>query len=151
MTTFDFLPLHQSAIGFDHLSSLLDSISTNEKTASGYPPYNIELIKDDAYRISMAVAGFVDEDIMIEVENNALVVSADKPAVNKETKRNYLHCGIAERNFKRQFKLADHVKVINATLESGLLHIDLERETPEMMKPRQIAINGNSKKLLKSA
>ena len=151
MTSFDFSPLYRSAIGFDHLGSLLDSVSTNERTASGYPPYNIELVKDDEYRITMAVAGFVDEDISIEVENSTLTVSSNKAEGNKVSEGNYLHRGIAERNFRRQFKLADHVKVTKAVLENGLLHIELEREIPEAMKPRQIAINGKNNRLLKSA
>ena len=151
MTTFDFSPLYRSAIGFDNLGSLLDKVTTNERTASGYPPYNIELVKDDEYRITMAVAGFVDEDITIEIENNTLTVSSNKNEDSSDSEQNYLHRGIAERNFRRQFKLADHVKVTSATLENGLLHIELEREIPEAMKPRQIAINSQSNRLLKSA
>jgi len=151
MTTFDFSPLYRSAVGFDHLASLLDSISTSERTASSYPPYNIELLKEDAYRITMAVAGFSDDDIAIEVENNTLTVSSTREDDSKDNARNYLHRGIAERNFRRQFKLADHIKVTGASMENGLLHVDLVREIPEAMKPRQIAINGKSRRLLKSA
>lgn len=151
MTTFDFSPLYRSAVGFDNLASLLDSISSTERTSSTYPPYNIELLKEDEYRITMAVAGFNDEDITIEVENNTLTVSSNKAEGSDEQKRNYLHRGIAERNFRRQFKLADHIKVTGATMENGLLHISLVREIPEAMKPRQIEINGTSKRLLKSA
>ncbi len=153
MTTFDFSPLYRSAIGFDHLGSLLDSISTNERTASSYPPYNIELIKDDEYRITMAVAGFSESDINVEVENNTLTVSSIRSEEQKESERNYLHRGIAERHFRRQFKLADHIKVNSAAMENGLLHIDLQREIPEAMKPRQIAINSkvDNGRLLKSA
>lgn len=151
MTTFDFSPLYRSSVGFDHLASLLDGISTADRTAPGYPPYNIELLKDDEYRITMAVAGFMDDEINVEVENNNLTVSSSKEEEQKAPERTYLHRGIAERNFKRQFKLADHIKVTGATMENGLLHIDLVREIPEAMKPRQIAINGKSKRLLKSA
>jgi molecular chaperone IbpA len=151
MTTFDFAPLYRSAIGYDHLASLLDSISSNDRTASGYPPYNIELIKDDEYRITMAVAGFADDDIHVEVENNTLTVSSLREEDNSDTGKNYLHRGIAERNFRRQFKLADHIQVTSAAMANGLLHINLVREIPEAMKPRQIAINGSSKRLLKSA
>lgn len=151
MTTFDFSPLYRSAVGFDNLASLLDSISTSERTASGYPPYNIESTNDDAYRITMAVAGFNDDDITIEVENNALTVSSNRVEENKDETRKFLHRGIAERNFKRQFKLAEHIKVTGASMENGLLHIDLVREIPEAMKPRQIEINGKSRRLLKSA
>jgi len=153
MTTFDFSPLYRSAIGFDHLGSLLDSISTNERTASTYPPYNIELITDDEYRITMAVAGFSEAEINVEVENNTLTVSSISSEGKSDSERNYLHRGIAERHFKRQFKLADHIKVNVATMENGLLHIDLEREVPEAMKPRQITIKSNvdNSRLLKSA
>lgn len=151
MTTFDFAPLYRSAIGFDRLASMLDSISSNDRTANGYPPYNIELLKEDAYRITMAVAGFVDSDITVEVENNTLTVASDRQEEKGEAERNYLYRGIAERNFRRQFKLADHIRVTGATMENGLLHIDLVREIPEAMKPRQIAVNGKSNRLLKSA
>jgi molecular chaperone IbpA len=151
MTTFDFSPLYRSAIGFDHLASLLDNISTNDRSTSSYPPYNIELIKDDEYRITMAVAGFTDDDINVEVENNTLTVASNREDEHNDAESNYLHRGIAERNFQRQFKLADHIKVTGARLENGLLHVELEREIPEAMKPRQISINGNTKRLLKSA
>lgn len=151
MTTFDFSPLYRSAVGFDHLASLLDSINTSDRTATGFPPYNIELVKDDDYRITMAVAGFAEDEITVEAENNTLTVSSNRQDDSKEDARNYLHRGIAERNFRRQFKLADHIKVTGASLENGLLHIDLVREIPEAMKPRQIEINSRSKRLLKSA
>ncbi len=151
MTTFDFSPLYRSAIGFDHLASLLDSINTSDRSSSGYPPYNIELVKDDNYRITMAVAGFAEDEINVEVENNALTVSSARKEDDSDSGKNYLHRGIAERNFKRQFKLADHIQVTGASMENGLLHIELVREIPEAMKPRQIAINGSQKRLLKSA
>ena len=151
MTAFDFSPLYRSAIGFDNLASMLDSISSNDRTASGYPPYNIELIENDEYRITMAVAGFVEDDITVEVENNTLTVSSSKEEDSNDSDRNYLHRGIAQRNFKRQFKLADHIRVTGARMENGLLHVDLIREIPEAMKPRQIEINGSNKRLLKSA
>ena len=151
MTTFDFSPLYRSAIGFDHLASLLDNISTNDRSTSSYPPYNIELIKDDEYRITMAVAGFSDDDINVEVENNTLTVASNREEEKNGAEINYLHRGIAERNFQRQFKLADHIKVTGARLENGLLHVELQREIPESMKPHQIAINGKSKRLLRSA
>ena len=151
MTNFDFSPLYRSAIGFDHLGSLLDNISTNERTSSSYPPYNIELAGEDEYRITMAVAGFDEGDISIEVENNTLTVSSNKQEDNKESEKNYLHRGIAERNFRRQFKLAEHIKVASANMANGLLHVELVREIPEAMKPRKIAINGASNRLLKSA
>lgn len=141
MTTFDFAPLYRSTIGFDHLASLLDSVTNIDRQAS-YPPYNIELVERDKYRITMAVAGFTDDEINVETENNTLTVAARKD--EKEAARKYLHRGIAERSFQRQFKLENHVKVVSASLENGLLHIDLVREIPEAMKPRRIAINGAS-------
>ncbi|MBN4053294.1 Hsp20 family protein [Haliea sp. AH-315-K21] len=150
MTTFDFSPLYRSTIGFDHLANLLDNVTASERSQPAYPPYNIELLETDKYRISMAVAGFEESEISVETEDNALTISARKKA--KESEVNYLHQGIAERNFKRQFKLEDHVQVVSATLKNGLLHVDLVREIPEAMKPRRIAINEQPKTdFLKSA
>ncbi len=150
MTTFDFSPLYRSTIGFDHLANLLDKVNTTDRSQSAYPPYNIELLETDNYRISMAIAGFEESEISIEIEDNILSISANKD--NKESARNYLHQGIAERNFKRQFRLEDHVQVVSATLNNGLLHVDLVREIPEAMKPRKIAINQQPMKgFLKSA
>lgn len=152
MTTFDFAPLYRSTVGFDRLAALLDSVTANERGQSTFPPYNIELLEQDKYRITMAVAGFSEEDINVETENNTLTVSATHGEKEGETKRTYLHQGIAERNFRRQFRLADHVKVVSANLAKGLLHIDLEREVPEEMKPRSIPVNGGRvQPLLKSA
>lgn len=149
--TFDFAPLYRSTIGFDHLASLLDSVSSTDRSQPSYPPYNIELLEQDKYRITMAVAGFAENEIAVETENNSLTVSAAR-GKEDEKKSTYLHQGIAERNFRRQFRLADHVKVVNASLENGLLHIDLEREIPEAKRPRRIPVNGGeSQPLLKSA
>ncbi|MBX2809073.1 MAG: Hsp20 family protein [Cellvibrionaceae bacterium] len=141
MHTLDFSPLYRSAIGFDRMASLLDAMSQTESKQPSYPPYNIELTGDDAYRITMAVAGFAEQDLDLQVENNRLTIAGNKNARqgDKET-REYLHQGIAERSFERRFQLADHVRVDNAQLENGLLHIDLVREVPEAMKPRKIAI-----------
>jgi molecular chaperone IbpA len=150
--TFDFAPLYRNTVGFDHLASLLDSVTNSANAQPAFPPYNIELLEKDKYRITMAVAGFAEEDIQVETENNTLTVSANRQ--EKAEKRTYLHQGIAERNFKRQFRLADHVKVVSASLANGLLHIELAREIPEAMKPRSIAINGRTlveQPLLKSA
>jgi molecular chaperone IbpA len=150
--TFDFAPLYRTTVGFDHLASLLDSVANTANSQPAFPPYNIELLEKDKYRITMAVAGFAEEDIQVETENNTLTVSANRPEKVGETKRSYLHQGIAERNFKRQFRLEDHVKVVAAMLSNGLLHIELAREIPEAMKPRSIPINGrNVQPLLKSA
>jgi molecular chaperone IbpA len=138
MRTFDFAPLYRSTIGFDHLSQLLDSIAQREQTQPSYPPYNIERLGPDDYRISMAVAGFTDGELKIQSEHQTLKVRGEKAEDSAE--RQYLHQGIAARNFERVFQLADHIKVVNAHLENGLLHVDLRREVPEAMKPRQIPI-----------
>jgi molecular chaperone IbpA len=150
--TFDFAPLYRNTVGFDHLASLLDSVTNAAGNQPTYPPYNIEVVEKDKYRITMAVAGFGEEDIEVQVENNALTIAANRPEKVGDAKRAYLHQGIAERNFKRQFRLADHVKVVSATLANGLLHVELAREIPEAMKPRSIPVNGrNVQPLLKSA
>ncbi|MDP1932984.1 MAG: Hsp20 family protein [Gammaproteobacteria bacterium] len=146
MRTFDFAPLYRSTIGFDHLTSLLDAVSQREQTQPSYPPYNIELLDKDQYRITMAVAGFVDQEIEIQSERQTLTVKGKKADDTKE--KNFLHQGIAGRNFERVFQLADHVKVTGATLENGLLNIDLVRELPEVMKPRQIPVNGKAPQLI---
>lgn len=146
MRTFDFAPLYRSTIGFDHLTSLLDSVTQREQSQPSYPPYNIELLSKDKYRITMAIAGFVDDELQIQSEQRTLTVRGKKADDGKE--RNFLHQGIAGRDFERVFQLADHVKVTGASLENGLLNIDLERELPEAMKPRQIAINGKTAQLI---
>ena len=142
-TSTDFSPLYRSFIGFDHLAGLIDKASRADKQSS-YPPYNVELLAEDQYRITMAIAGFAEEDLEIESKQNTLVVTGTKPAIDKSIERKFLHQGIAERNFERKFQLGDHVKVIGAFMENGLLNIDLEREIPEALKPRKIAINGKS-------
>ncbi|QIZ75651.1 Hsp20 family protein [Ferrimonas lipolytica] len=138
MRTFDLTPLYKSAIGFDRFAQVMDEAMRTEQ--SGFPPYNIELVKDDHYRITMAVAGFSEADLDIEVEGETLRVEGRRD--KGEVERKFLHQGIAERNFKRRFRLADHVKVMDAQLENGLLNIDLVREVPEAMKPRKINIGG---------
>jgi len=142
MRNFDFTPLYRSAIGFDRMANLLDSISRTEQSQPGYPPYNIELIGEDQYRITMAVAGFNLSELNIEVNQNNLTISAEKKA--DDSGRTYLHQGIAARSFERRFQLADHVQVRSADLENGLLHIELVREIPEAMKPRTIPINAGN-------
>lgn len=144
-TSTDFSPLYRSFIGFDHLAGLIDKASRADKQST-YPPYNIELLAEDKYRITMAIAGFVEDELDIESKESALIVTGTKTPIDDNKERKFLHQGIAERNFERKFQLGDHVKVIGAHLENGLLHIDLEREIPEALKPRKIAING--KKLL---
>ena len=137
MRTIDLSPLYRSFIGSDHLASLVDAASRAEKQST-YPPYNIELVGDDKYRITMAVAGFSKDDVSIEVQENSLKISGTKES--KDEERKFLHKGISERNFERKFQLGDHVKVLAADLENGLLHIDLERIIPEAKKPRKIEI-----------
>ena len=140
MRDVDFSPLYRSAIGFDRMASMLDNLTRTEQSQPSYPPYNIELIGENEYRISMAVAGFTEAELTIESGHNTLSVNGKKGS--EETERQFLHRGIGARNFVRHFQLADHVRVVNASLENGLLHIDLVREIPEAMKPRTIKING---------
>lgn len=137
MRNFDLAPLYRSTVGFDQLANMMDRVLSNDVAQPTYPPYNIEKLEQDAYRITIAVAGFTDEDLNIEVKEHALIVTAKKA---EEDKRSYLHRGIATRAFERRFHLADHVKVTGATHADGLLHIDLVREVPEALKPRQIQI-----------
>jgi molecular chaperone IbpA len=146
MRTLDFAPLYRSTVGFDHLSQLLDSIVQREQNQPSYPPYNIERMDKDQYRITMAVAGFTQDELSIQSEQQTLKVTGKKQADDKS--RTYLHQGIAARNFERVFQLADHVKVTDAQLENGLLHIELAREVPEAMKPRQIPIGNSQDKLI---
>ena len=139
MRQFDLSPLYRSAIGFDRLASMLDNASRNEQNQNGYPPYNIELISEHAYRITMAIAGFDKTEVSIGTEHGMLTVSGNKKP--EDTERQYLYQGIASRGFERKFQLADHVRVTDASMENGLLHIDLVQEIPEAMKPRNIEIN----------
>jgi len=139
MNTLDFTPLYRSAIGFDRLAQLMDNALRGDAQPS-YPPYNIELTEENKYRITMAVAGFDQSELDIEVEQGALkIVGRKQRPANQAT---YLHRGIAARDFEHRFQLAEHVKVVGAKLENGLLNIDLVREIPEAMKPRRISING---------
>jgi molecular chaperone IbpA len=138
MRHVDFSPLYRSTVGFDRLFGMLDQLAPAE-SAPSYPPYNIERTGDDAYRISMAVAGFSENEISIEAHRNVLTVKADKSEETKE-EGEFLYRGIAARAFERRFQLADFVEVTGAELKNGLLHIDLKRNIPEEMKPRKIAI-----------
>ncbi|HEX2580977.1 MAG TPA: Hsp20 family protein [Dongiaceae bacterium] len=140
MQQFDFTPLFRSTIGFDRLRDMFDATLQNDQPA--YPPYNIERLADDKYRLTMAVAGFGEDDIAITAQENLLLVTGK--VKNGDDKREYLYRGIAGRAFERRFQLADHIKVEGARLENGLLHIDLVREIPEAMKPRQIKVAGAS-------
>lgn len=150
MRTLDFAPLYRSTIGFDHLGSLLDAVAQREQNQPSYPPYNIERLDKDQYRISMAVAGFMPDELDIQSEKQTLTVRGRKSEEDGNG-RTYLHQGIAARSFERVFQLADHVKVVAANLENGLLHIDLEREVPEAMKPRRIPIGATGNLLDTSA
>ena len=141
MRTFDLSPLYRSTVGFDRLAGMLDQIMTGDAPSQSYPPYNIEKTGEDTYRISIALAGFGEDDLNIEVKDAQLTVTAKKREVEGAEKPVYLHRGIAERGFERRFQLADHVRVSGAELQNGLLHIDLVREVPEALKPRTIAIN----------
>ena len=146
MTTFDFSPLYRTSVGFDRLASLMSS-ATRQDQGDSYPPYNIRTMGEDNYQITMAVAGFSEDDIEITTEHNRLLVTGNRSDETEE-QGEYLHRGIATRSFERRFNLADHVRVIGANLENGLLHIDLERELPEAMKPRTIKIGKSTARLL---
>ena len=140
MRTYDFTPLYRSAVGFDRLANLLES-AARTSSESGYPPYNIETTGENAYRIEIAVAGFLPDELNIEVKENLLTVSGRKTANDDAaTQRTYLHRGLAERDFERRFQLADYVIVTDANLSNGLLSIALKRELPEALKPRRIEI-----------
>ena len=138
MRSFDFAPLHRATVGFDQIADLMDRVLSNDVGQPSYPPYNIEKTAADAYRISIAVAGFAEADLLVEVKESSLIVAAKKSGDDAE--RTYLHRGIATRAFERRFTLADHVRVTGATHENGMLHIDLQREVPEALKPRRIDI-----------
>ena len=146
MTTFDFAPLYRTSVGFDRLASMLSSANRQDQ-GNSYPPYNIRTTSEDHYQITMAVAGFSENDIEITTEQSRLLVVGNR-ADEAEEQGEYLHRGIATRSFERRFNLADHVKVVSANLENGLLHIDLERELPEAMKPRTIKIGKSTARLL---
>ena len=146
MRTFDLAPLYRSTVGFDRLFSMLDQAGGFEGTP-GYPPYNIERTGENDYRISIAVAGFGQDELSIEAKENTLTIRGEKQANDEEKTGDVLYKGIAERTFERSFQLADHVLVKGARLENGLLHVDLVRELPEAMKPRAIPIASSSKVL----
>ncbi len=144
MRTFDFNPLYRSTVGFDRLFGLFDSLAGDSRSET-YPPYNIERTGENAYRVTMAVAGFGQEDLTIEAKENVLTVKGEKKAETEEEKE-VLYRGIASRAFERRFQLADYVEVKGADLVNGLLHIDLVREIPEAMKARTITIGGGKAK-----
>jgi len=147
MRTFDLTPLYRSTVGFDRLFSLLDQ-STGFESAPSYPPYNIERTGENAYRITVAVAGFAEPELSIEVKENTLTIRGEKQTKQNEKNGEVLYQGIAARAFERRFQLADHVEVKGAALENGLLHVDLAREIPEAMKPRSIPIGNGPAKVI---
>ncbi|HDZ82263.1 MAG TPA: Hsp20 family protein [Roseobacter sp.] len=141
MRSFDFAPLHRSTVGFDQIANLMDRVLANDVAQPSYPPYNIEKLTDDSYRITIAVAGFSESDLSVEVREKSLIVSARK--ADEDTDKTFLYRGIANRAFERRFHLADHVQVTGAAHADGMLHIELERQVPEALKPRQIQIASN--------
>ena len=138
MRTLDLTPLYRATVGFDQIAALMDRTLASDASNTSYPPYNIEKTDDDAWRISIAVAGFGENDLAIEVKDLGLHVTARK--ADDDAEKTYLHRGIATRAFERRFQLAEHVRVTGAAHENGMLHIDLVREVPEALKPRQIKI-----------
>lgn len=143
MNTIDLSPLYRNSIGFDRMAALLDNALRTESAGPGYPPYNIEVLEENRYAISLALAGFAESDLDISVEKGVLTVRGKK---SDEVERKYLHQGIANRAFERKFNLADHIEVTAADLSNGLLTISLVKEIPEAMKPKSIAINSGSAK-----
>lgn len=146
MRPYDFSPLYRATVGFDRVADMLDRVLTQDASQSTYPPYNIEKLDENSYRISVAVAGFSDADLNVEQREHQLVVSAKRE--KDEDARTYLHRGIATRAFEKRFQLADHVRVTGAVAEHGMLHIDLVREVPEALKPRRIEIGAGTAKAI---
>ncbi|NNC98682.1 MAG: Hsp20 family protein [Gammaproteobacteria bacterium] len=145
MNTIDLTPLYRSSVGFDRFGSLLDAAFQTEKTASGYPPYNIEVVEENKYAITIAVAGFKDSELDLQVERGVLTVRGKKESSDE---KNFLHQGIATRSFERKFNLADHIEVTNADLQDGLLTVSLVKEVPEAMKAKTIKINGAGQRVI---
>lgn len=155
MRTFDLSPFLHSAVGFDNLFDFGNPSETGERAlgsfgskAQNFPPYNIEKIDEDAYLITMALAGFSEEDLTVTVEDDTLIIEGKAVEESDAAEKNYLHKGIAKRAFERQFQLADSIKVVNANFENGLLHVGLKREIPEHKKPRKVTISKGKNKLL---
>jgi len=143
MRNFDFSPLYRSTVGFDHFADLIDRAFAGDVTQPTYPPFNIEKTAEDAYRISIAVAGFSESELVVETRDNLLLITARKDDDTKGEGVTYLHRGIAQRSFEKRFQLADHVIITSASVENGMLNIDLVREMPEALKPRRIEISAN--------
>lgn len=140
-TAFDFSPLYRTTVGFDRIAQILDAANQNSTNTNNYPPYDIEMTGDNTYTITIAVAGFTENELDIQSENNVLQVRGKKD--KEDSKKKFLYQGIAYRSFERKFQLADYVRVLDAHLENGLLKVDLLKEIPEAMKPKKISINGN--------
>ena len=150
MRSLDLTPLYRSTVGFDRLAAMLDNVTSHDGGSPGYPPYNIEKTGENAYRITIAVAGFSESDLAIEAREGQLLVTGRK-GESDDKDRTYLYRGIAERAFERRFQLADHVRATGASVENGLLHIELERVIPEALKPRRIEIAGAQPKTIDAA
>lgn len=148
MRTYDLSPLYRATVGFDRMADLLDRVMTQDTASSTYPPYNIEKTDENAYRITIAVAGFTEDELSVEQRETELVIAARK--AKDEESRTFLHRGIATRAFEKRFQLADHVRVTGATHENGLLHVDLVREVPEALKPRRIEISTSGPKAIEA-
>lgn len=148
MRSYDLSPLYRASVGFDRMADLLDRVMSQDSPAPTYPPYNIEKTAEGAYRISIAVAGFTDTDLGVEQREQELIVAARR--AKEDEGRTYLHRGIATRAFEKRFQLADHVRVTGALHENGMLHIDLLREVPEALKPRQIEISRSGSKVIEA-
>ncbi|GGF54452.1 MULTISPECIES: Hsp20 family protein [Terasakiella] len=147
MRSFDLTPLLRSSVGFDRMQRALEAAARLDTAANAYPPYDIEVSGEDAYRISLAVAGFSRDDIEITVKENSLEITA-QAKTEEAAEREFLHRGIARRAFEKRFELADHVKVVGASMDNGLLHVDLVREIPQSLKPRKIEITADNPKAL---
>ena len=145
MNRIDLSPLYRSSVGYDRFGSLLDAAFQTEKTSAGYPPYNIEVVEENSYAITIAVAGFTESELDLQVENGVLTVRGKK---EDSDQKSYLHQGIATRSFERKFNLADHIEVVNADLKDGLLRVGLVKEVPEAMKPKSISINASEPKVI---
>lgn len=150
MTSFDLKPFLRSTIGFDEITDLLGSMASETRKADQYPPYNIEKLGEETYRITVAVAGFTADDLEVVKHKNTLMIEGRiTKSAEEHHQRNYLYKGIAERSFQLQFRIADHVNVVNVVLENGLLSIDMEREVPEDQKPQKLSIRTMGTKVLK--
>ena len=151
MTTYDLTPLFRNSVGFDRLNRLMDAALQMDGSSKGYPPYNIVKRGGDLYRITLAVAGFAEDDLHIELPNNQLTVTGNNAKGDGSETVEYLYKGIAGRSFERRFQLADHIKVVGAGLENGLLHVELERDVPEALRPRTIPIGTPGAKAIEAA